>query len=56
MTLTEQQQKELELSSRPLIEWLNKNCHPHVTAIVEPDRVELVEGVCSIPITDYIPD
>jgi hypothetical protein len=56
MVLTEQQQKELESVSRPLIEWLNKNCHPHVTAIVEPGRVELLEGVCSIPIEDYIPD
>ena len=56
MILTEQQQQELETASRPLIEWLNKNCHPHVTAIVEPGRVELMEGVCSIPIEDYIPD
>lgn len=56
MILTEQQQKELEAVSRPLIEWLNKNCHPHITAIVEPGGVELLEGVCHIPIKNYIPD
>ncbi|MDP2158955.1 MAG: hypothetical protein Q8K02_00595 [Flavobacterium sp.] len=56
MILTKQQQKELETVARPLIEWLNKNCHPHVTAIVNPARVELLEGVCSIPVEDYISD
>jgi len=56
MILNEQQLKEFEAAARPLIEWLNKNCHPHVVAIVEPGRVKLTEGVCSILINDYIPD
>ena len=56
MILTEQQQKEFETAARPLIEWLNKNCYPHVTAIIEPGRAELSEGVYSVPVTDYIKD
>ena len=56
MILTKEQIKELEEVSRPLIKWLNDNCHPHVTAIVDPGRVELTEGVASISITDYIKD
>ena len=56
MILNEQQRKEFEAAARPLIEWLNKNCHPHVTAIIEPGRAELTEGVYSVPIEDYIPD
>lgn len=56
MILNEQQQKEFEVKARPLIKWLNENCHPHVVAIVDPARAALTEGVYSIPIEDYIPD
>ena len=56
MILNKQQQKEFEAAARPLVKWLNENCHPHVVAIVEPGRVELVEGVYSTPIEDYILD
>ena len=55
MILTKQQQKEFETAARPLIKWLNENCHPHVIAIVEPERVELTEGVYATPIVYYIP-
>lgn len=56
MVLTEEQRQEFEALSRPLIKFLNDNCHPHVTVLVTPGSVELVEGVVSIPITDYIKD
>lgn len=56
MILSEQQQTEFEAATRPLVKWLNENCHPHVTAIIDPGRAELVEGVFSTPITDYIRD
>jgi len=56
MILTIPQLTEFEVAARPLIKWLNENCHPHVTAIVEPGGVKLTEGVCFIPIDDYIPD
>ena len=56
MILTEEQRKDFEAAARPLIEWLCKNCNPHVTAIVKPGEVELFESVAGIPVTDYIPD
>ena len=41
----------------PLIKYLNENHHPHVTAIVTPTSVELLEEKCKIPnIYDYVPD
>jgi hypothetical protein len=56
MILTEEQRKEFETVTRPLMEWLCKNCHPHVVATVEPTRAELTEGLCSFPCTDYVQD
>ena len=56
MILNLDQQKDFETAARPLIKWLNENCHPHVVAIVEPGRAELTEGVCSVVVEDYIKD
>jgi hypothetical protein len=28
----------------PLMQWLNDNCHPHCTVIVDSERAELMEG------------
>ena len=56
MILNEQQRIEFEKVSRPLIKWLNENCHPHVIALIEPGRAELTEGVYSVLVNDYIPD
>jgi len=46
--------KEFEAASRPLMEWLSKNCHPHVTVIVDSSRSEMLEGVVNFPTDDYI--
>jgi len=56
MVLSEKQRLEFGEAARPLIKWLCKNCHPHVRAIVDHGRTELVEGISSIPIEDYIRD
>lgn len=56
MILTEKQQGELLKVSKPLIKWLNDNCHPHVIALVEPGRVELTEGVCMQLTDEFIKD
>ena len=56
MILSIEQREEFEKVVRPLIEWLNKECHPHVIAIIEPGRATLTEGMYSVPIEDYIPD
>jgi hypothetical protein len=54
--LTEQQQKDFDAVTRPVIEWLNKNCHPHTTVIVEPTRAELSEGVFAFNTNEYVRD
>ena len=56
MTLTEQQREDFEAVTRPVIKWLNENCHPHVTVIISPAMAELNEGVFAYPTTDYLLD
>jgi len=54
--MTEQQRTEFEAITRPVIEWLNKNCHPHVTVVVTTTHAELLEGLCAFTTTDYVRD
>ena len=54
MILTKDQQKEFEDVTRPIIEWLNNNCHSHVSVVVCATRAELSEGVAGFTTFDYI--
>ena len=56
MTMTAEQRAQFEALSRPLIQWLNDNCHPHTTIVIEPDSAELLEGVSAFKTTEYIKD
>ncbi len=56
MTLTDEQRASFEALTRPLIQWLNENCHPHVSVIIEPTSAELLEGVCAFVARDYVKD
>ena len=56
MTMTEKQRQEFEAVTRPVIEWLNNNCHPHVTVVIDTTHVELSEGVCAFTTHDYLRD
>jgi hypothetical protein len=56
MILNEEQREEFDKLVKPMVKWLNENCHPHVKVIIEGDRAELVEGVCSSIILDFIRD
>lgn len=38
--------------SRPLIEFLKENCHPHTSIVIQEDRVAVVETVLSMPQTE----
>jgi len=49
MTLNKQQLDQMFEAARPLKEWLGANCHPHCTALVESDRIILVEGIAGGP-------
>jgi hypothetical protein len=57
MPLTKEQCKEFEEKARPLMEWLNKNFHPYVTAIVSHTSAELTDCIASTgEILDYVKD
>ena len=45
MTLSDDERKAFAASAGPLMQWLSDNCHPHVTAIVDSGRAELLEGI-----------
>ena len=56
MVLNKDQFDELLEVSRPLIKWINENCHPHCSAMVDCSRVELVEGVATNSTEEFIKD
>lgn len=45
MKLTEEQQGQMLEAAKPLIKWMNDNCHPHCSANVDQNTVELTEGI-----------
>lgn len=46
--------EEFNKAVRPLMEFLGKNCHPHMKAIVDCGSAELVEGQMSYMTDDFI--
>ena len=56
MILTLTQQHALLEAAKPLIRWLNENCHPHCIAYVDTGSVELVEGVARMVTDEFILD
>lgn len=54
--MTKEKLADFEKMTRPLIQWLNENYHPHVTIIITPTNAELLEGQMNFPTNDYIKD
>ena len=54
--MTSEQKEEFERLARPLVEWLNNNWHPHVTVLITPIHAEIMEGLLSVPIIEYVKD
>ena len=50
------EESEFIIASRPLIKYLAENHHPHVTAIITGNSVQLVEGMEGQTINDYLVD
>ena len=49
--------EELKEAAKPLIKYRCENYHPHVTAIVTPTSVEVMEGIQAVPnVTEFIVD
>ena len=56
MILSKDQKKSLEEATKPLIKWLNDNCHPHVVVITDCVRSGLYEGINSFVTEEYLKD
>ena len=56
MILTPEQREEMLNAAKPLIKWLNENCHPHCKVIVEPVNIELVEGIAAHGTEEFLKD
>ena len=56
MILTQEQQDSMLEAAKPLIKWLNENCHPHCQAKVDTNSVELLECIARNITIDFIKD
>ena len=54
--MTDEKRKEFEAVTRPVIEWLNANCHPHFSVFVTPISAELSEGTIAYTTHEYLRD
>ena len=43
--MNDEQRAEFDLISDQMIKFLNDNCHPHMTVIIDSTSAEVVEGV-----------
>ena len=56
MIVTEEQRQSMLEASKPLMQWMNENCHPHCTAHVDCNTVELTEGVAMNRTNEFLKD
>lgn len=43
-------------AAKPLIKWLNDNCHPHCYAEVDNRRIVLTEGIATAGTEEFLRD
>lgn len=55
-TREDTKRQEFEALTRPVIEWLNRNYHPHVTVVIDTTSAELLEGSIAYTTNDYLRD
>ena len=56
MILSKEQFASMLEAAKPLIKWMNDNCHPHCTAHVDQVSVELVEGIATNRTEEFLCD
>ena len=56
MILTKDQQQEMLDAAKPLIKWMNDNCHPHCVAFVDQASVGLAEGIATNRTDEFLKD
>lgn len=54
MTLTPEQQEQMLEVAKPLIKWMNENCHPLCSVFVDQLGVELVESITSAYTAEFL--
>lgn len=54
--LFDKRTKGFEEAVRPAIKWLNENCHPHTTIVLDSTSAELLEGIKHYKTNDFIKD
>jgi hypothetical protein len=47
-------QKEFLEAAKPLIKWMNENCHPHHTIIVDHTHAELLESQMVVRTEEFL--
>jgi hypothetical protein len=50
------EEKTFEEVVQPVMEWLAKNHHPHVSVIIDSTHAELVEGIECVKTDEFIQD
>ena len=50
------QQEEFLEAAKPLIKWLNDNCHPHCQVVVDHTSAILWEGVAVVKTKEFLRD
>lgn len=57
MILTKEQNEKFLEAAKPLIKFMNDECHhPHVSVVVTINEAELFEGVARVMRSDFIKD
>lgn len=54
MNISEEQRAEFERIAKPVIEWMNNNCHPHTTVVITTTTAELSEGIATVYTEEFI--
>jgi len=47
MILQKKQREEMLEAAKPLMAWMDRNCHPHCVARVGQIHIELLEGIAT---------
>lgn len=56
MIINDEQREAMLEVAKPLMKWMNDNCHPHCSASVDQNTVALSEGVATHQTDEFIKD
>lgn len=56
MILSDSKTEKMLKAAKPLIKWMNENCHPHTKIIVTHNGVELLESISVAGTNEFLED